>query len=118
MASATEEDGKMDDVKFGTAQQCPKCGDWNVAGLKLPEECRMTCLKTNKAPVADVLCNCNVGLKGRLITAAASLSLHKLSEFDDDYPGKFPKWVLRDIEKHNDHLGDIARELMSIKDAL
>ncbi len=37
----------MEDVKLGTAQQCPKCGDWNVAGLKLPEECRMTCL-TNK----------------------------------------------------------------------
>ena len=61
---------------------------------------------------------CKDGLKGRLITAAASLSLHKLSEFDDDYPQRFPKRVLREIEKHNDHLRGIARELMAIKDAL
>ena len=73
-------------------------------------------LTGNSDTVADVLCN--VGLKGRLIAAAASLSLHKLSEFDDDYPQRFPKRVLREIEKHNDHLGDIARELMAIKDAL
>jgi hypothetical protein len=73
-------------------------------------------LKANKAPVVEV--PCSAGLKGRLITAAASLSLHKLSEFDDDYPQRFPKRVLREIEKHNDHLGDIARELMAIKDAL
>jgi hypothetical protein len=77
---------------------------------------RGQCRKMVKDAVADV--PCNVGLKGRLITAAASLSLHKLSEFDDDYPQRFPKRVLREIEKHNDHLGDIARELMSIKDAL
>jgi hypothetical protein len=68
------------------------------------------------APVAEV--PCSAGLKGRLITAAASLSLYKLSEFDDDYPQRFPKRVLREIEKHNDHLGGIARELMAIKDAL
>jgi hypothetical protein len=88
---------------------------FNCGPPGIPHDCP-SCLTEEKAPVVDVLCN--VGLKGRLITAAASLSLHKLSEFDDDYPRKFPKWVLRGIEKHNDHLGDIARELMSIKDAL
>ena len=73
-------------------------------------------LKAQKEPVAEV--PCSVWLKGRLITAAASLSLHKLSEFDDDYPQRFPKRVLREIEKHNNHLSSIARELMAIKDAL
>ena len=62
--------------------------------------------------------NCITGFRGRLIKVAASLSLHKLSEFDDDYPRRFPKRVLREIEKHNDHLRDIAKELMAIKNAL
>jgi hypothetical protein len=50
----------MKDVKFGASQQCPKCGEWNMAGLKLPEECGGACLRAKEVPCGD-------GLEGLLV---------------------------------------------------
>ena len=72
--------------------------------------------KGNKEPVAEV--PCSVGLKGRLIKASASLLKKRMSDLDEDYPIRFSKRTLREIQKHNDHLGDVARELRAIADAL
>lgn len=98
-----------------------ECG-WKISDCDADYVVTCLCGKPMKPLISEKASGskvpCSAGLKGRLITAAASLSLHKLSAFDDDYPQRFPKRVLREIEKHNDHLSDIARELMSIKDAL
>jgi hypothetical protein len=58
------------------------------------------------------------GLKGRLIKHAASLLTERMSEFDDDYPKRFPKKVLREIERHNERLRLMAIDLRLIADAL
>jgi hypothetical protein len=101
-------------------EACPIYGTINVHNCRGGTEMMQACKKYLTCNLDAVATSpaCNAGLKGRLIAATASLSLHKLSEFDDDYPQRFPKRVLREIEKHNDHLRDIASELMSIKDAL
>lgn len=58
------------------------------------------------------------GYKERLIKHAATLLMKRLSDIDEDYPPRFPKHVLRDIEKHNERLRVIAIDLRSIADAL
>ena len=60
----------------------------------------------------------SAGLDGRLIKAAASLLTKRMSDLDEDYPKRFSKYVLREIEKHNEHLTAISRELRAIADAL
>ena len=57
-------------------------------------------------------------LKGQLINHAAALLVKRISDFAEDYPRKFPKWVLREIEEHNERLRLMAIDLRKIADAL
>ena len=58
------------------------------------------------------------GSKGRLIKVAAALLTNRMSDCHEDYPKSVPKWVLRDIEKHNDFLRKMAIEIRSISDSI
>ena len=57
-------------------------------------------------------------LKSKLIKHAATLLTERMSDIDDDYPRRFPKWALREIEEHNERLRLIAIDLRSVADAI
>ena len=57
-------------------------------------------------------------LKSRLIKAAASLLTNRMSDLEDDYPQRFPKYILKEIEKHNDKLASIASEIRKVANTL
>lgn len=56
--------------------------------------------------------------KAKLIKHSATLLRKQLSEFEEDYPKRFPKKVLRDIQEHNERLRLIAIDISSIARAL
>lgn len=93
-------------VSEGQWVECPKCG---ASITHKP-------LNGNKESGAKL--PCSDLLKGRLIKAAASLATNRLSELDHDYPERFPKWVLREIEKHNDRLRLMTLEIRDIANSL
>ena len=85
------------------------------------EEVHETCFKEKQqspqaAPEAGSECM-NL-LSGKLTHIAANLLRARLSDIEDDYPKKFPKHVLRTIEKHNECIRRLACELIDIKRAI
>ena len=57
-------------------------------------------------------------LKYKLKNIAASLLVNQVSSFHEDYPRKFPRWVLRDIERQNERQRVIAIELIDLAKTL
>ena len=57
-------------------------------------------------------------LSGKLTRIAASLLKERLADFAEDYPKRFPKHVLRDIERHNERIRVLACELIDLKRAI
>lgn len=53
-------------------------------------------------------------VKHKLIKHAATLLRNRLSEFQEDYPKRFPKSVLREIQDHNEMLRIIAIDIAEI----
>ena len=51
-----------------------------------------------------------------ILSVAAKLLTHQVSDNPDDYPKTMPKWVLRMIESHNNKQRDWATELRQIHD--
>lgn len=51
-----------------------------------------------------------------ILSIAAQLLTQQISDNPEDYPKKFPKWVLKYIEAHNRRQQDWAMELRSIHD--
>lgn len=89
-----------------------KTGCW----LENPgKDCNWPNLPTSTASGVPSELSC---CRERLIRHAATLLMQRLSDIDEDYPKRFPKHVLRDIEKHNELLRVIAIDLRSIADFL
>lgn len=53
-------------------------------------------------------------MKGDIIKIAATLLDARLSEFQEDYKFKIPKYMVRKIEKHNDVLLSCVNKLKDI----
>lgn len=54
------------------------------------------------------------GYKSTLIKHSATLLTKRMSEFEDDYPKRFPKYILREIQTHNERLRKIAIDISRI----
>ena len=93
-------------------EDCPVKNDGrcNTKPENCPEWCSRT--KNTTKPMA------NVGYKdlpkSKLIKIAASLLVDRMSDFAEDYPRRFPKKVLKEIEKHNERLRLISIEISKL----
>ncbi len=54
--------------------------------------------------------------KPTILSIAAQLLTHQVSDNPEDYPKKFPKWVLNYIASHNEKQRNWAVQLRNIHD--